>query len=116
HLLRGVHLDTGTVTTVAGTGQQYMLGAPDNVIEDAADPAPATEAYGPARRLKLSSPWDVTWVEQAEARGAVVIAMAGHHTLWTFDPVDGYLARLAGTMSEGLVDGPLRQAWLAQPS
>src|SRR5699024_103448 len=28
----------------------------------------------------------------------------------------GYLARLGGTMNEGLVDGELRQAWFAQPS
>ena len=113
HLLRGVHLASGTVTTVAGTGAQFMLGGPDNVIPDPADPAPATEDYGPAHRIKLSSPWDVTW---SDAAGAVVIAMAGHHTLWTFDPVDSHLTRLAGTKNEGLVDGPPRQAWFAQPS
>ncbi|MGC0272201.1 NHL domain-containing thioredoxin family protein [Pseudactinotalea sp. Z1739] len=113
HLLRGVHLDSGNVTTIAGTGGQFMLGAPDNVLPDPDDPTPATADYGPARRIKLSSPWDVAW---SEAAGAVVIAMAGHHTVWTFEPGDGYLTRLGGTMNEGLVDGPLRQAWFAQPS
>ncbi|HLS13497.1 MAG TPA: NHL domain-containing thioredoxin family protein [Beutenbergiaceae bacterium] len=155
HLLRGVDLDSGTVTTVAGTGAQFMVGAPDNVLPapanaekdpagpdradthqtgthqagahqastdhtgthqagpDPADHRPATEDYGPARRIKLSSPWDVTWSDHA---GAVIIAMAGHHTIWTFDPVDGHLSRLGGTMNEGLVDGELRQAWFAQPS
>ncbi len=110
HLLRGVHLATGTVRTVAGTGAQFMVGAPDNVLPGE---APATEDYGPAHRLRLSSPWDVTWSAEADA---VVVAMAGHHTLWTFDPVAGYVARLAGTKNEGLVDGELRQAWFAQPS
>lgn len=118
HLLRGVDLESGTVRTVAGTGGQFMVGAPDNVLPASTDPgaadhAPATEDYGPARRIKLSSPWDVTWSERA---GAVIIAMAGHHTIWTFDPVDGHLSRLGGTMNEGLVDGDLRQAWFAQPS
>ena len=110
HLLRGVRLADGQVTTLAGTGEQFMVGAPDNV---APGDEPATEDYGPARRIRLSSPWDVTWSAKA---GAVVIAMAGHHTLWTFDPVAGYVARLGGTMNEGLVDGALRQAWFAQPS
>ncbi|HLT83442.1 MAG TPA: NHL repeat-containing protein, partial [Phototrophicaceae bacterium] len=110
HLLRGVRLSDGHVTTLAGTGEQFMVGAPDNV---APGEEPATEDYGPARRIKLSSPWDVTWSAEADA---VVVAMAGHHTLWTFDPAAGYLARLGGTMNEGLVDGELRQAWFAQPS
>ena len=110
HLLRGVRLSDGHVTTLAGTGEQFMVGAPDNV---APGEEPATEDYGPARRLKLSSPWDVAWSAEAKA---VVVAMAGHHTLWTFDPLAGFVARLGGTMNEGLVDGELRQAWFAQPS
>ncbi|MEE6286824.1 NHL domain-containing thioredoxin family protein [Georgenia sp. MJ173] len=110
HLLRGVRLADGTVTTLAGTGEQFMVGAPDNVLPGS---EPATEDYGPARRIRLSSPWDVAW---SDAAGAVVVAMAGHHTLWTFDPLTGHLARLGGTMNEGLVDGVLRQAWFAQPS
>ncbi len=32
HVLRGVRLDDGTVTTVAGTGEQFMVGAPDNLV------------------------------------------------------------------------------------
>jgi len=132
NLLRGVDLASGAVTTVAGTGEQFMLGAPDNVVPDPDDPTPATEDYGPARRIKLSSPWDVAWVPGRPGSagtpgggtvlagtvvaGTVVIAMAGHHTVWTFDPLDGYLTRWGGTKNEGLVDGPARQAWFAQPS
>ena len=50
----------------------------------------------------------------SEALGGFVVAMAGHHTLWA---VDGWkLGLLAGTMNEGLEDGPGAEAWFAQPS
>jgi len=42
--------------------------------------------------------------------------MAGSHTLWAFDDEEGSLLRLAGTMNEGLVDGPADEAWFAQTS
>jgi hypothetical protein len=42
--------------------------------------------------------------------------MAGDHRLWEFDPVGQTVAVLAGTTQEGLVDGPLNEAWFAQPS
>ncbi|MFH5821465.1 NHL domain-containing thioredoxin family protein [Georgenia sp. AZ-5] len=101
HLLRGVRLTDGRVSTLAGTGRQYLVGGPDN-----------GEGYDPLA-LRISSPWEVAWSETA---GAFVVAMAGNHTLWAFDPVEGALRHLAGTMHEGLVDGELRQAWFAQPS
>lgn len=108
HALRGVRLDDGLVLTVAGNGQQYMVGASDNVLPETVD----ASLPGP-RRQKLSSPWDVAWSEQL---GAFVVAMAGNHTLWVFDDVQGSIERLAGTMNEGLVDGPGDQAWFAQTS
>ncbi len=101
HALRGVRLDDGSVVTLAGTGEQYMVGAADNRTGD-----------GP-RGLKLSSPWDVVWWPAAEA---VAVAMAGNHTLWAFDPREARIEQLAGTMNEGLQDGALEQAWFAQTS
>nr|WP_231581729.1 NHL domain-containing thioredoxin family protein [Cellulosimicrobium funkei] len=116
HALRGVRLDDGRVATVAGTGEQFMVGGVENVVvsdEDGArrlGPFDAAYTYEPLD-VKLSSPWDVAWSE--ELRGFVV-AMAGHHTLWAFD---GWkLGLLAGTMNEGLEDGPGASAWFAQPS
>ncbi|SDB91330.1 Thiol-disulfide isomerase or thioredoxin [Sanguibacter gelidistatuariae] len=109
HALRGVRLADGHVTTVAGNGQQYMVGATDNVL--AMPDAGAPE--GGAVRQKLSSPWDVAWVE---AMGAFVVAMAGNHSLWVFDDEQDSIAVVGGTMNEGLLDGPLAQAWFAQPS
>lgn len=96
HLLRGVRLDTLEVSTIAGTGRQWMRGG-------------ATQ--GPACEVDLSTPWDVAWVD-----GRVLIAMAGDHRLWSFDPVAGNVGVVAGTTQEGLVDGPVESAWFAQPS
>ena len=42
--------------------------------------------------------------------------MAGIHQLWRFDPVTPALSIWAGTRNEGLLDGPLDEAWFAQPS
>ncbi|MEV7357344.1 NHL domain-containing thioredoxin family protein [Kitasatospora sp. NPDC091276] len=96
HALRGVRLADGSVTTLAGTGRQWWQGS-------------ATE--GPAREVDLSSPWDVAWFD-----GRVWIAMAGVHQLWAYDPAAGTVGVAAGTTNEGLVDGPVGEAWFAQPS
>ncbi|WP_444663955.1 NHL domain-containing thioredoxin family protein [Cellulomonas sp. CW35] len=112
HALRGVRLDDGTVTTVAGTGEQLMVGASDNVSAALGGGTGAGFA-GPARAVRLSSPWDVAWSQEW---GAFVVAMAGNHTLWAFDDKEGSIAHVGGTMNEGLLDGPLPGAWFAQPS
>lgn len=101
HALRGVRLTDGVVTTVAGTGEQYMVGAADN--------APGLGPLG----HKLCSPWDVAWSQDL---AAFVVAMAGNHTLWAFDDKEGSITHIAGTMNEGLLDGPGPDAWFAQPS
>ncbi|MCQ0024803.1 redoxin domain-containing protein [Streptomyces somaliensis DSM 40738] len=96
HALRALDPATGEVSTLAGTGAQWMQGSP---------------ASGPAREVALSSPWDVAWW-----RGRVWIAMAGVHQLWAYDPGAGTVEAAAGTTNEGLVDGPAGEAWFAQPS
>ncbi|BCJ26957.1 NHL domain-containing thioredoxin family protein [Actinocatenispora sera] len=102
HLLRGVRLADGAVRTVAGTGAPWRA--------DHRTDATAASA-GAARAVDLSSPWDLAWYE-----GAAVIAMAGIHQLWRFDPVGGTVSRWAGTTTESLRDGPVGDAFLAQPS
>ncbi|GAA1483724.1 thioredoxin-like domain-containing protein [Brachybacterium fresconis] len=110
HLLRGVKVGqdrllrsrTATeVSTVAGSGSQWMQG----------DQQPRGE--GDARSYALSTPWDLTW---SRVLNRAVIAMAGIHQLWTFDPVTGALMVLAGTTQEGLIDGAAVSSWWAQPS
>jgi thiol-disulfide isomerase/thioredoxin len=90
HALRGVDLESGDVRTLAGDGHQLMQGMPGG---------------------SLSSPWDVAWW-----RERAWVAMAGVHQLWTFDPRSGRVEVVGGTANEGLLDGPLRDAWFAQTS
>lgn len=99
HALRGVRLSDGVVSTVAGTGRQWMHG---DVSPGDSDP------WTP-----LSSPWDVTWYP---AWHEVAVAMAGIHQVWSFDPITPAISVRAGTTSEGLVDGEVGQAWFAQTS
>ncbi|MEY2634766.1 MAG: hypothetical protein RIS75_706 [Actinomycetota bacterium] len=101
HALRGYNSITHEVTTLAGTGEQWMQGD--------------GPGYEPARAAKtrLSSPWDVVWWPAIDA---VVIAMAGIHQLWSFNPLNNTIEVLAGTTNEGMVDGESSSAWFAQTS
>ncbi|MFI2370301.1 NHL domain-containing thioredoxin family protein [Streptomyces sp. NPDC018833] len=96
HAIRAYDPASGAIELLAGTGKQWMQGSPTS---------------GPAREVSLSSPWDVAWWD-----GRLWIAMAGVHQLWTYDPEAGTVQVAAGTTNEGLVDGPVAEAWFAQPS
>jgi thiol-disulfide isomerase/thioredoxin len=96
HALRLIDLATGAVSTVAGTGRQWSQGSASS---------------GAAREVDLSSPWDL-----AVAGDRVLIAMAGIHQIWAYDPAGGTVGVLAGTTNEGLHDGPLAESWFSQPS
>ena len=95
HAIRALDLRSGAVTTVAGTGAQSSFGA----------------RGGPAGSTALNSPWDL-----AHAQGVLYIAMAGPHQLWRLDLARGEVGLHAGSGREGIVDGPLAGAELAQPS
>jgi thiol-disulfide isomerase/thioredoxin len=97
HLLRGVRLDTGEVSTVAGSGHPWR-----STVDDHPHDALAAD---------LSSPWDVAWYDDR-----VIVAMAGIHQLWWFDPGKRTTGVYAGTTVEALRDGPLPDVWMAQPS
>jgi DNA-binding beta-propeller fold protein YncE len=96
HSIRAADLTAGTVTTVAGTGEQMRV---------------RSSSGGPALKTALSSPWDVTAVQDR-----LYIAMAGVHQIWVLDLKAGTVAPYAGSGREGLNDAPLAQATLAQPS
>ena len=135
HALRGVRLADGHVATLAGTGEQFMVGGQENLVlpDGALGAYPLDEREGPggtwqvsgapapARSVRLSSPWDVVWSEVA---GGFLVAMAGTHTLWLFEPgvgsdggaAGGTVRLFAGTMNEGLQDGVGADSWFAQPS
>ena len=101
HALRGVRLTDGHVTTVAGTGEQWMQ----------TDGFPSMSSP----IVPLSSPWDVTWSTELHE---VVIAMAGIHQLWSFDPIEPSLTRAGGHHQRGpprrsarrVMAGPARAA------
>ncbi|MEV7329863.1 NHL domain-containing thioredoxin family protein [Micromonospora sp. NPDC093244] len=97
HLLRGVRLETGEVVTVAGSGRQWRASVDDHAHD--------------ALAVDLSSPWDLAWYDDK-----LIIAMAGIHQLWWFDPIKRTAGMYAGTTVEALRDGPLAEAWMAQPS
>jgi thiol-disulfide isomerase/thioredoxin len=90
HALRSWNSTTGEVGTLVGSGNSWRRGSG---VTD------------------LSSPWDLAWYEDR-----AWIAMAGIHQLWTYDPLTRGVAVAAGTANEGLVDGPLADAWFAQTS
>ncbi len=116
HAVRGVRLVDGRVTTVAGTGEQFMVGGAENVLPDVLGPdadRSGRDYAGPPTGIRLSSPWDVAWSPEL---AAFVVAMAGNHTIWTLDLEQGQIRRVAGTMNEGLLDGPGEEAWFAQTS
>ncbi|GAA3704006.1 redoxin domain-containing protein [Zhihengliuella alba] len=111
HRLRGVRLETGEVTTLAGNGVQRLLDA-ERARENEADGWHWDLGTDPLN-TSLSSPWDVLWSEKAQA---VVVAMAGTHQIFAFDPLTGRVTVHAGTGLEGLLDGGRDTSWFAQTS
>lgn len=96
HALRRVDLESGLVTTIAGTGAQGW----------------ERRGVHPAAEVSLASPWDLLPFD-----GGLVIAMAGTHQLWRYDPQAGTVAVWAGDGSERRLDAPTRfAAAFAQPS
>ena len=112
HRLRGLSLTDGTVSTLAGNGVQRLLETgPARVDEEGAAYGSRLEAD--PLRVSLSSPWDVVWSTKLNA---VVVAMAGVHQIFSFDPRSGAVSIIAGNGLEGLLDGPAEEAWFAQSS
>jgi hypothetical protein len=97
HLLRGLVLATGEVRTIAGSGRPWR-----STVDDHPHDAQATD---------LSSPWDLAWWDDR-----LIIAMAGIHQLWWFDPAKRTTGVYAGTTVEALRDGPIPDVWMAQPA
>lgn len=112
HRLRGLSLADGTVSTLVGNGVQRLLETgPARVDEDAAGFTGRLSDH--PLDVALSSPWDVVWSAKLNA---VVVAMAGVHQIFSFDPISGAVSILAGNGLEGLLDGAAHEAWFAQSS
>jgi sugar lactone lactonase YvrE len=91
HTISAVGLNTGTVTRIAGTGNQMR-----------------TQADREAGAL--SSPWDITVAERT-----AYIAMAGIHQLWSLNLDTRQLRVHSGNGGEDIIDGRHQDALLAQP-
>ncbi|MSP78668.1 MAG: redoxin domain-containing protein [Dehalococcoidia bacterium] len=95
HTIRKLDLVAKTVETVAGVGSQAFQHSDG----------------GDALETALSSPWDL-----AHKDGMLYIAMAGFHQIWVLDLKKKKILPFAGSGAEGLGDGPLANAKMAQPS
>jgi hypothetical protein len=100
------------VTTLVGNGVQRLLETgPARVDEDAAGFTGRLSDH--PLDVSLSSPWDVVWSSKLNA---VVVAMAGVHQIFSFEPLSGEVSIIAGNGLEGLLDGSAHESWFAQPS
>ncbi|MGV0108776.1 NHL domain-containing thioredoxin family protein [Arthrobacter sp. CP30] len=125
HRLRGVTLATGEVRTLVGNGTQRLLDAGNHTKTGRQENAHEVGAEGETPRLtetqlgtdalkvSLSSPWDVLY---SSVLDRVVVAMAGTHQIFAYDPRSNAVEVLAGTGLEGLLDGDASAAWFAQSS
>jgi thiol-disulfide isomerase/thioredoxin len=95
HAIRRIDLETGTVCTVAGTGER----------------GPVLECTRRGRDAQLASVWDLEYAD-----GTLFFANAGTHQLGRIDLGTDEVVPLAGTGDEDLVDGVAREAQLAQPT
>lgn len=95
HLIRVADLAARQVTTILGTGKQ----------------ARGHNQSGVGTSVELNSPWDVLVHD-----GQLYIAMAGAHQLWVADLKTFEARPWAGSAREDILDGPLAEASLAQPS
>lgn len=98
HCIRALDLKAGTVSTVAGTGEQVQQSRYLN------EPRLAS-ATG------LNSPWALHLVGKK-----MYIAMAGHHQIWMMDLSTNRIGPVAGDGRENIKDGPAFAARFAQPS
>ena len=94
HAIRTVDINSGEVSTLAGTG---ALGWP-----------PAASLLESTR---LNSPWGLTLHQ-----GDLWIAMAGFHQIWVADLDGGVIGPAVGSGREGVINGGVTAAELAQPS
>ncbi|HEY9679072.1 MAG TPA: thioredoxin-like domain-containing protein [Drouetiella sp.] len=95
--IRKIDLKAKTVSTVSGDGQLTDILAPPDL--------------GNAKKARLNSPWDLI-----VGGKRLYISMAGSHQLYYLDFSTNQMWIYVGSGDEGLHDGALLSADLAQPS
>ena len=95
HTIRRIDLARRLVETIAGVGAQGL----------------GPVRSGPARKIPISSPWDLVLAGER-----LFIALAGSHQIGVFDLEAGEIGPFAGNGLEHLTDGPRLSASFIQPS
>ncbi|NHJ05061.1 MAG: hypothetical protein EAX90_09570 [Candidatus Heimdallarchaeota archaeon] len=95
HSIRKIDLQKRTVKTIAGTGRKGW----------------GTTSKAKGIKVSLNTPWDLLISENY-----LYIAMAGSHQIWRMNILDEEIEPYAGTSQENIIDGPRKQAQLAQPT
>ncbi len=95
HTVREIDLDSGLVTTLAGTGRKGAW----------------PPMGGFAGGTPLHSPWDLELVGDS-----LYVAMAGSHQIWALDLSEGEIGPYAGSGREATDGGSRLASALAQPS
>jgi len=96
HLLRVVDLESKTVLTLAGTGEQG---------------SPGLKTFGPLLETPMNSPWSL-----APVGDTLYIAMAGPHQVWSHKIDSDTIGVFAGSGREDVINGSLASSAFAQPS
>jgi thiol-disulfide isomerase/thioredoxin len=96
HSIRRIHLKSGEVMTLAGTGKQGRY---------------AGDSFREPTDAQLNSPWDLSYHESN-----LYIAMAGQHQVWRMNLNHLAIERYAGAGGDDIIDGAADSASFAQPS
>lgn len=96
HAIRRIHIKSGDVVTVAGTGE--------------AASSSVTAGLKPVE-VGLNAPGDLVFWD-----GKLFIAMTGLHQIWRLSLVANTIDVFSGSGSEGLADGPPGLAMFSQPA
>lgn len=96
HAIRRIHLKSGDILTIAGTGKQGRY---------------AADSFRDPLQAELNLPRDLAIHEST-----LYVAMTGQHQIWQMNLNHLAIERFAGAGRGDLVDGPLMSACFAQPS
>lgn len=98
HKLKRIDLNSGEISTLAGTGERGGYHQPGGIE---------------ASKVALASPWDLALYPD---ENHITIANAGSHQLWTYNLTSERLDILAGNGRESIDDGEYPYNSLSQPS
>ena len=97
HMIRKVDLESKTVTTISGDGEQARSAWPGAETGNLRGPW-----FGKPKTTGLNSPWAL-WIHE----DTMYIAMAGPHQIWSMKLDESRIGPFAGNGREDIIDGAL---------